>query len=381
MRTQPMKTGLFTAGAALAVVLAGAAVASGQDARDQERPEFGERIEVEEVLLDVLVTDARGNPVLGLAPDDFVVEEDGEAVALTGATFYSSSELIGGAEGVAARGAAIDTVPRDRYFILLLEDQRKNQGTIDLVSRQLRAAREARRWLSESLAPADWVAVLSYDFKLKLHQDFSRDRAALAAAIDAAAEGKEGGNWPSRRGDGEEPSLAAHLPSGDELRDRTTRIYGALEAIAEAAGHVPGRKSLVLFSIGFGDIDRFGVYHEDRRYWPPMVRAINDNNVAVYTLDLTPAGVRHPLEGSLSSLAEETGGHYYSNFVNFATPLAQIAQENSGYYLLSYRAEHPAGKSGFQDVTVRVKDPSLKVRSRDGYGYGSGPGSGSGSES
>ena len=65
---------------------------------------------------------------VGLTADDFVVEEDGEPVALTGATFYSSSELIGGTEGIAAaiaaRGAAIDTVPRDRYFILLLEDQR-----------------------------------------------------------------------------------------------------------------------------------------------------------------------------------------------------------------------------------------------------------------
>jgi len=371
MRRQPMKSGLFTAAAALAVVLAGAAVASGQDAGDRERPEFGERIEVQEVLLDVLVTDAQGNPVVGLTPEDFVVTEDGEPVDLTGVTFYSSSELIGGAEEIEARGAAIDTVPRDRYFILLIEDQRKHQdGGIDLLSQQLRAAREAKRWLGEELAPADWVAVLSYDFKLKLHQDFTRDRAAVAAAIDAAATGKEGANWPSRRGDGEGPSLAAHLPSGKELRKATTRTFGALEEIAEAAGHIPGRKNLLFFSIGLGDIDRFGNYQEDRRYWPPMTRALNDNNVAVYTIDLTPATVRHSLEGSLASLAEETGGRYYFNAVNYGIPLEQIARENSGYYLLSYRAEHPAGESGFQDVTVRVKDPSLKVRTRDGYGFG-----------
>lgn len=372
-----MKTGLFAAGVALAVALAGAGVASGQDARDPDQPQFGEKINVEEVLLDVLVTDSHGNPVVGLTPDDFVVEEDGEPVKLTGATFYSSSELIGGTQPIEEHGAAIDTVPRDRYFILVFEDQRKNQGPINLVSQQLRAAREAKRWLTRSLAPADWVAVLSYDFKLKLLQDFSRDRAALSAAIDAAVSGKEGGNWPSRRGEGDQPSLAAYLPSGDALRDRTTRIYSALEAIAGAAGHVSGRKNLMLFSIGLGDTDRFGIYHRDERYWPPMVHALNDNNVAVYTLDLTPVDVRHTLESSLSSLADETGGHYYFNSVSYSTPLAQIAQENSGYYLLSYRAEHPAGKSGFQDVTVKVKDPSLKVRSRDGYGFGSAPDSAS----
>lgn len=371
MRFQPMNAGAFAAGAALAALLAGAGVASGQDARDQERPEFGERIEVREVLLDVLVTDAQGNPVVGLTADDFVVEEDGEPVALTGATFYSSSELIGGAEAIAARGAAIDTVPRDRYFILLFEDQRKNQGSgIDLLGPQLRAARETRRWVAEELAPADWVAVLSYDFKLKLHQDFTRDRAALAAAIDAAVAGKDGGNWPSRREDAEGPSLAAHLPTGDELRDETTRIYGALELVAEAAGHVPGRKTLLFYTIGIGETDRFGIYREDPRYWPPMMRALNDNNVAVYTLDLTPTDVRHTLEGSLSNLAQETGGRYFYNFASYGAPLAQIARENSGYYLLSYRAEHPAGESGFQRVRVRVKDPSLKLRTREGYGLG-----------
>ena len=371
MTNQPMKSGRFAAALALAAALAGTAVASGQDAADRRQPEFDERIEVQEVLLDVLVTDAAGNPVIGLTPEDFVVTEDGEPVDLTGVTFYSSSELLGGAEEIEARGAAIDTVPRDRYFILLIDDQRRNQdGSVDLLSQQLRAAREARRWIAEELAPADWVAVLSYDFKLKLHQDFTRDRAALAAAIDAAASGKEGGNWPSRRGDGEGPSLAAHLPSGKELRKATPRIYDALEEIAEAAGRIPGRKNLVFFSIGMGDVDRFGIYRHDQRYWPPMVRALNDNNVAVYTIDLTPATVRHSLEGSMASLAEETGGRYYFNAVSYAVPLEQIARENSGYYLLSYRAEHPADESGFQDVTVRMKDPSLKVRTRDGYGFG-----------
>ena len=370
MRAQPMKSGVFAAALALAAFVAGAGPASAQDAGDQERPEFGERVEVQEVLLDVLVTDARGNAVVGLTPDDFVVSEDGEQVELTGATFYSSSELIGSAEAIEGRGAAIDTVPRDRYFILLIEDQRKNQGSsIDLVGQQLRAARDAKRWLTGSLAPADWVAVLSYDFKLKLHRDFTRDRRALAAAIDAAVAGKEGGNWPSRQDGAEGPSLAAHLPSGDELRDQTTLVYGAIELVAEAAGQISGRKNLLLFSIGLGDTDRSGFYREDQRYWPGMVRALNDNNVAVYPLDLTPADVRHTLEGSLSNLAEETGGRYYFNFATYGGPLAEIAQENSGYYLLSYRAEHPAGKSGFQDVTVRVKDPSLKVRTREGYGF------------
>ena len=48
----------------------------------QEEPagRFAERIRVTEVLLDVLVTDADGNVVVGLNADDFVVEEQGKPV-------------------------------------------------------------------------------------------------------------------------------------------------------------------------------------------------------------------------------------------------------------------------------------------------------------
>jgi VWFA-related protein len=100
-----------------------------------------------------------------------------------------------------------------------------------------------------------------------------------------------------------------------------------------------------------------------------MVRALNDANVAVYALDLTPAEVRHSLEGGLNDLAQETGGRYFFNFATYRAPLDEIAQENGGYYLLSYRAEHPAGEDGFQSVRVRLADPSLRVRARDGYAF------------
>ena len=48
-----------------------------------------------------------------------------------------------------------------------------------------------------------------------------------------------------------------------------------------------------------------------------------------------------------------------------------MAQENSGYYLLSYRLERPAGKSGYQPVQVKTTNPEFKVRARRGYEYGS----------
>ena len=44
------------------------------DQQDQPQGEFGEELAVTEVLLDVLVTDANGDVVIGLGADDFVVK-------------------------------------------------------------------------------------------------------------------------------------------------------------------------------------------------------------------------------------------------------------------------------------------------------------------
>jgi len=69
-------------------------------------------------------------------------------------------------------------------------------------------------------------------------------------------------------------------------------------------------------------------------------------------------------------MADDTGGRYFFNVTNFSTPLDQISKENNGYYLLSYQSEQPAGKSGFQNVTVTTTNPEFRVKARQGYSYG-----------
>ena len=160
------------------------------------------------------------------------------------------------------------------------------------------------------------------------------------------------------------------MPSGDELRDQTTRIYDALQLVARAAGSIRGRKILIFFGRGIGEIDSFGAWRPDPRFFQPTVEILNDNNVAVYPLDLTPRASRHSLENSLNALALETGGEFFRFGSSFTTLLDQISDSNGGYYLLSYRSRHPSGASGYQNVKVKVSNPNLQIRSRQGYRYG-----------
>lgn len=370
--------------AALAVLLAlcligPAAAAPRQEQEEPPQTRFEEEVEVTEVLLDVLVTDRRGNVVLGLGPDDFVVEEDGERMEVTDATFYSSRRFLESAERARELGIDPDAVRTDRYFILFIHDQR--DVVPRLTAQILDAGRRARQWVRTTLLPNDYVAVVSYDYALQIHQDFTTDQEAINGAINAAVRGVDAERWPSRIGETEGPSLLAHLPSASEVRDMSPRFYGAMEVLAAAAGEIPGRKNLILFSMGFGEVGGLGMYTPDSRYYPPMVRELNDNNVAVYGIDLIsidPGGsvLDNVYGSSLSQLSADTGGRYYFSAVNFLSPLEQVAEDNSGYYLLSYRSSHERGESGWQDVQVRTTNPEFRTRAREGYQWGDETGSG-----
>ncbi len=339
-----------------------------------------ESIRVAEVLLDVLVTDRKGNVVEGLEAGDFVVLHDGEEQEVVSASFY------GGPNELAGSGTAGST-RADRYFILLFHDQRFQLPA--LTGPQMDNARWLRRWVEQELQPNDQVAVFAYQARLKFYLDFSRDRDAILAAVDAAASGKKDlDRWLTRSApefDPNSPSLGVNLPNGKEMARRSRKLQQALELLGEAAEGIAGRKNLVMFSLGFGEIGQFGRYTPDARYYPPMREALNAGNVAVYSID-TMGNRRGVLNDSLSLLSSETGGHYYSNFTNVMTPMRQVSEENQGYYLVSFRSEYEAGTEGYRGIKVRIRDREedsdervrrrkYKVRSRTGFRFGeaSGP--------
>jgi VWFA-related protein len=343
-------------------------------AQDEPQSEFSGQIDVTEVLLDVLVTDPSGNVIVGLQPDDFIVKDGGKEVEVTSATFYSNRRFVESAQVAERLGVQPDEVPSDRFFILFFHDQRFEDPSI--TSNVLDALRWAKIWVEEETLAYDYVAVLSYDVKLKIHQDFTLDRQALVDALVSVAKMRDPeSTWPSRTAMHEGPSLRQNLPQGKELRRQTRRVYSGLSLTAEAAGHIVGRKNMLLFSFGFGYQNDFGTFYPDPRYYPPMMQALNDNNVAVYSISWfknlgDQSAGQDQMENVLSLLSSDTDGTFYFNFVNFQTPLIKVVEDNNGYYLLSYSAEHERGRKGYQQVEVGTRNHEFKVRGRKGYLYG-----------
>jgi VWFA-related protein len=337
-------------------------------ARAQEpAAQFGEEVEVSEALLDVLVTDRQGNVVLGLGPGDFRVTLDGRPADVTGATFYSNRRFLESANA-AALGIDPRAVPDRRLFVIFVDDQKfATFEARGLLQRQFDAGRALARWLRSELLPSDLVAVVSFDVALRLQADFTSDLPALEAAVDRAVHGEEApGNWPSRQsGEDAAPSLATHLPQGEALGRETGEIHKALTVLGEALEPVAGRKNLILFTIGFGDVDASGVYQPDPRYHDRMIEQLNAANVAVYPVDLVRPDAEHALEGSFTELARATGGEAFFRVIGFAQPLDRIARETNGYYLVSVRTGRGTG-GGYRKVEVEAVNPEFRVRARGG---------------
>lgn len=342
--------------------------------------EFGEELEVTEVFLDVLALDRRGRVVTGLTAEDFVVREDGRPVEVTSATFYTTRyEDIGRAGAQPDRegaDAAPAQVPAARYFIFLFHDQSGGVTSESALTRnRLETARYARQWVQTGMQGSDWIAVARYDRELTIHADFTQDQDAIEAAIEEAVTGKPSAAMrPSVRRrsiDAGGPSLFRALPDSFKMGRAAERPYDAVRLVAEASGHVIGRKNLLLFSLGFGQ-EGSAFASPDSRYYPPMEEALNANNVAVYPIDLAGPGVDTPQTAFLSQLADETGGELFKTFHSYAEPFRRISDQTTGYYLVTFRSEHPAGRSGYQEIEVEAKPDGVRIRARGGYRYGPG---------
>ena len=341
---------------------------------------FGEEVEVTEVFLDVLALDRHGRTVPGLTKDDFEITEDGRPVEVTSVDYYTTRyEDLGRAAAPRAREgaqAAPASVPSSRYFILFFHDQ---SGAVSneaaLTRARLDAARWARQWVRDDMQGSDWVAVVRYVQSLSVLSDFTQNQQAILQAIDDAVVGRPSEiTRPSVRRREEArggPSLLAGLPDSFDLAGSATRPEDAVRLVAEASGKIIGRKNLLLYSLGFGQIGsayRLG----DSRYYPPMEEALNANNVAVYPIDLSGGGI-HSDTGQttfLSQLADDTGGELFKSFNSYLQPLEKISAQTTGYYLVTFRAKHKAGETGYQKIDVRVKRRGVQVRTRSGYRYG-----------
>ena len=122
------------------------ASASAQEPEEKQGEEpvavFDGLVEVSEVFLDVLVTDADGGVVEGLGMDDFVIEENGAPISATTLSYYTTRYEEGAASG--------DEIPWSRHFIFVFHTPWSlSFARADMLRQRVRAGQSALRWVEE----------------------------------------------------------------------------------------------------------------------------------------------------------------------------------------------------------------------------------------
>ena len=343
-------------GAAIFALLALAALTAAAQEPADRRGAVQEQAIVERVILDAHVTGPDGNPIPNLGPGDFIVTVDGKPVALESVDWLPAGTPEVDAAAVAALApaegaAATEDIPPGRLIVFFFQTDHE----VSRLTGLLRMGIQARRFL-EKLQPTDRVAVVSFDSKLKLRQDFTDDRAKIDAAINAAI----------RRGDPPPPDPASHPALAKHLDQAAARKCATpergLELLARALTPIAGGKTLLYFGWGLGTVGGLtGPNASEQQAWIDALHRMSEARTTIFTLDVTDADY-HSLEGSIREIAELTGGTYQKTHIHPDLAMDLVGRAISGRYVLVL--VKPPGPRGEHSVEIALAGKKGRVISR-----------------
>ncbi|RRA49358.1 VWA domain-containing protein [Acidipila sp. EB88] len=348
--------------------------AQGNDAVALQPPPFTLQASVRRVVEDVLVTDAKGKPILGLPQSAFHVQDDGKPQVIR--NFEASAESVTDANETRSTPGVFSNVAMlqgDRNINVLLID---NMG-VDVADQMY-----FRLQVLHSLAGLPSGTPIAV-FRTTGHgpavlmQSVTTDRELIRRAIENSA-----------------PALTSPIPSSYSVAVRELSELGLY------LRQYKGRKSLLWFAAAFPLRDEqsgaagAGRSMQSDEAEMMVLRALEGARVAVYPVDVRGVlNVAGPLNqakntsevggspvitgsndaaaqrgswNAMDEIAAATGGHaYYSNNA-LGTVLQQAVSDGRHAYAVTYDPTPYSSDGRFHKVRVTVDGP-YQVSYRQGY--------------
>jgi VWFA-related protein len=305
-------------------------LAVGLPQQQPQIPRHTERVDVSRVLIDARAVDAWGQPIRGLGPSDFRVKIDGKPARVESAFWVGGDE--GGTDMPSGSPQPPDAVPeeaRGRLIVFLFQKDLEASRIVGL----MRMLLETKHFL-ESLGPDDRVAVLSFDYKLRIWLDFTRDRGRVRDVLEHILKKNPPAVEPSVS-----PSLMTTL---DVVKaNRAYSMEQALALLGESLEPLPGSKSVVLIGHGFGRLSGGSLIFEAA--YGEARRALQAARASVFCLDVTDAD-SHTLEAGLEMTAEDTGGFFARTNLFTDSAMQRLAGALAGHYVLFVEVTTPTDK-------------------------------------
>jgi VWFA-related protein len=372
------------------------------------------------VVVDVVVTDKKGQPVTGLKAQDFVIEENGK------------KQRIGIFTPPGAPQAPRQPLPpgllsnRPEYLrpvgvptVLLLDAA--NSHFKDQAYGRLQMLKYVAEQ-SDSGAP---MAVMTLTDRLHVLQEFTGDPKILATAIRSLRP-QEQPLLPetaplaplSSSGAGAAPGVGAaaaieiaraevagfqSLETGYNLELRTIITIQAMIDLSRLLAGFPGRKNVVWLTSEFPfdlipqDRNMSDAEYKDNLPASGSQRPVGLNaagslaaesrqlhgggimqaesqlasaDIAIYPVDMRgimTSGIDAANTGTMEEIAAETGGKAYTNQNEIKFGIAMAASDDKACYSLGYYPDNKKWDGKYRSVKVKVDQGDTQIRYRKGY--------------
>jgi VWFA-related protein len=399
------------------------------------------RITTNLVQVDAVVTDKKGQAVVGLTPEDFEILENGKSQPITNFSFIEVTPPPGatkpGEKPVKPAKNALPIPPArlkagqvTRTIALVVDDLMMSFFSVGAVKETL------KKFVREQMQPGDMVAIIRASAGIGALEQFTNNKQQLMAAVErvrwypresnriAFFNPIESGARSLSRGpdptDDSRPRLRVESAEVREMRELdkqtqteidqyreqvfTVGTLGALNYVVRGMKTMPGRKAVVLLSDGLNVMNARDLGTSSRALdrLQQLTDLANRSAVVFYTIDgrglVNPAqfyaeddtsdlmGDFAAMDAAQESrgrlfrnsragadlLATQTGGISIYNTNDLNKGLGRVLSDQKSYYLIGYRPDSDTFKSGrdgrpFNKISVRVKNPELRVRSRTGF--------------
>ena len=357
------------------------------------------------VLVDVIVTDHSGKPVVGLPREAFTVSEQGKPQAIS---FFEEHGTATPSQPV-----HMPEMPPDTFanFSPFPEPAAVNVILLDTLNTRMESQSEVHRQILDflkSAKPGSRSAIFGMGLTLRFIQGFNDDPAVLATALSnkknievenaVMLKSQAETNAQDRVVTMGAAGLAHLFAETDSFTEDQRKLItlGNLQRLAVFLQGFPGRKNIIWFterppgvfnpggSTGDPAIEdeikktiammgeaRAALYPVDARGTAVSAQYTAENNPAAISTNSealrSESLERNTDQINAQFLAEDSGGRAFANTNGLSDVLDRVTSESENFYTLSYAPANAKMDGRFRKIDVQVAGGRYKLLHRRGY--------------
>lgn len=331
------------------------------------------------VVVDVVATDGKGEPITDLAEQNFTVLENGRPQKISAFNFQHPQAVTSTEPQPAAN--VFTNVPATR-------SNSSNIILLDSLNGEFASRAQALDELNKFLGSQQEIqptALYVLQEKLTLLHDFTTHPKELKEAL-AGFHPQVATQMDTVYAAASSFTQHGSFQTSPQIIESTLR---ALNALAQSLAAYPGRKNLIWLSeafpvnlfpdiaknsaTGLPDNDTIsslkGSYADYLEDVKKVADAFMTSQVAIYPIDAAGVGRISQVEAltTMRSMAERTGGKTYANQNDLKNSIRGSLDDGSTYYTFAYYPDDKNWDGKFRRVEVKTDRQNVNLRYREGY--------------